>query len=598
LPQDRFRLERGLALMLVGVAAVYLRAHDPLYSTAYMDESVYVVYGRMFLARHFEAPLATPLQWSFGWYLWPILATLADRLGGLLAVRELAALLGTLTVAATYGFASRVFSKTVGLGAAAVMAVLGPAVMVSRIATRDSGSICFFALGLWAFACAWQENKKRQWALAALAFFAAFLCKYLVAIYFPALVLAALWKGRKPLFLFASPLFAACAVYAVCYWADLTHLLRYGGAYNSLRAADALSIYIFSRWDFWVIAALAMFGLAHRAWWRRSAAMFAGALLVLAFQGYTRADYDYWKHVNYALFFLVPAAVAGTLLLVRMLTPRNHHRQLIWGVSGVLALALGAGMLGKVDRQEQWLFWPGVDPALAYLEGRLTAQDRVLVDDTVFRYYLNPPLRQAQITDPMYGQYREFSGEEGYKAALRDGAFSYIVLDGGMGGEAQSMDEAIRPMLAGYKLDFYALDPLLGHKIEIYKRAGAVSETATTNDSPEIFIESPATGAVLNSTGTAAELVGVTVGAPSGWYVRVEVFTDHWHTQGEAVRVAADGRFHQTIALAGEGAQQCNHLVRTTLFDGSGKARATAMNYGIGRGECGAQAAPRFEEAE
>jgi hypothetical protein len=51
--QDRFALERGLALMLVAVAAVYLRVHDPLYNTAYMDESIYVVYGRMFLARHF-----------------------------------------------------------------------------------------------------------------------------------------------------------------------------------------------------------------------------------------------------------------------------------------------------------------------------------------------------------------------------------------------------------------------------------------------------------------------------------------------------------------------------------------------------------------
>lgn len=591
--QDRFRLERGLALMLVAVAAVYLRAHDPLYSTAYMDESVYVVYGRMFLARHFEAPLATPLQWSFGWYLWPMLAAAADRIGGLLALRELAALLGTLTVAATYGFASRVFSRTVGLGAAAVMAVLGPAVMVSRIATRDSGSICFFALGLWAFACAWQENKKRHWALAALAFFTAFLCKYLVAAYFPVLILGALWKGKKPLLLFASPLFIACAGYAVRYWTELTQLLRYGGGYNSLRATDTLEIYIFNRWDFWLIAALALFALAHRAWRRRSAVMCAGALIVLAFQWHARADYDYWKHVNYALFFLVPAGVAGALLLVRMLTPRNHHRQLIWGVSAVLAVATGVGALGKVDRQEQWLFWPGVDPALAYMQGRLAAQDRVLVDDTVFRYYLTPPLRQAQIADPMFSQYGEFSGEEAYKAAVRDGAFSYIVFDGGIGPEAQRMDETIRPVLVGYKLDFYAIDPVLGHKIEIYSRAAEQAD----NSSPSVRIVSPASGAAVNTANNVTDLAGAAVGAQSGWYVKVEVFTDRWHTQGEGVPVAADGTFHQPIALAGEGPQQCNHLVRTTLFDGAGKVQATAMNYGVGRAGCAARA-QRLQEAE
>jgi dolichyl-phosphate-mannose-protein mannosyltransferase len=594
--QDQFRLERGLALMLIGVAAVYLRAHDPLYSSAYMDESVYVVYGRMFLAGHFEAPLAHPLQWSFGWYLWPMLAALADRIGGLLAVRELAALLGTLTVAATYGFASRVFSKTVGLGAAAVMAVLGPAVMVSRIATRDSGALCFLALGLWAFACAWQGNRKRQWALAGLAFFAAFLCKYLVAIYFPLLVVMALWKGKKPLLCFVTPLAAACTAYALNYRHDLAQLLHYGSDYNSLRAADALEVYVFNRWDFWLVVALSVFGLAHRLWWRRTAAMLAAAAIALGFQWYTRADYDFWKHVNYALFFLVPAAISGGLLLVRMLTPTKHHRQLIWGVSGVLAIAAAVGVLGGVNRQDRWLFWPGVDPALAYMEGRVTAQDRVLVDDTVFRYYLTPPLGQAQITDPMFATYRdaggrELSGVEASRAAVSEGAFSYIVFDGGMGGEAKQMDEAIRPMLAGYKLDFYAIDPVLGHKIEVYARATATpAAMASTNTSAEIFIESPATGTIVNTAGSA-ELVGVAVGARPGWYVKVEVFTDRWHEQGEPVLVTGDGTFRQKIALSGEGPQQCSHLVRATLFDSTGKARATAMNYGIGRAGCTARAA-------
>src|SRR5436305_15193595 len=76
---DGFYTERALALMLIAAAAVFLRVWDPWYSTAYMDESIYVVYGRMFLTRHFESPLSTPLQWSFGWYLWPAMAALADK---------------------------------------------------------------------------------------------------------------------------------------------------------------------------------------------------------------------------------------------------------------------------------------------------------------------------------------------------------------------------------------------------------------------------------------------------------------------------------------------------------------------------------------
>ncbi len=159
---DPFRLERRMALLMILAVAWYLRAMNAAYSSAYMDESVYVLYGRMFLARHFEAPIDEPLRWSFGWYLWPMLAAAADKIGGIVGVRELAALLGTVTVGAVYGFARRLFSPVVGLAAAAMFALLAPAVYTSRIATRDSGALCLFALGLWAFTCALQGNRRRD----------------------------------------------------------------------------------------------------------------------------------------------------------------------------------------------------------------------------------------------------------------------------------------------------------------------------------------------------------------------------------------------------------------------------------------------------
>src|SRR5437764_13802356 len=95
---DHFQTERALVLMLIAAAAVYLRAWDPGYSTAYMDESIYVVYGRMFLTHHFESPLSTPLQWTFAWYLSPAMAAVADQLGQLVAVREMSPTLGAAAV--------------------------------------------------------------------------------------------------------------------------------------------------------------------------------------------------------------------------------------------------------------------------------------------------------------------------------------------------------------------------------------------------------------------------------------------------------------------------------------------------------------------
>src|SRR5947207_838164 len=467
--EDQFQTERGMALFIIAVAAVYLRAVAPLFSTAYMDESIYVLYGRMFLARRFEAPLDSPLQWSFGWYLWPAMAAIADRIGGLIALRETAAVLGTVTVAATYGFASRIFSKAVGLGAAAVMAVLAPAVLVSRIATRDSGAICFVALGLWAFACGWREEKKRWWLLATLFCCAAFLCKYLIAIYFPLLVLVALKKGKKPLLCFSLPLFLCCVVYGAIYHKDILYLLRYASAYGSLKApgAQALGIYFWGRWDFWLLCLAALPVFASREWRAAAALLWTGTLVMLVFQWKTRADYDYWKHVNYSLLFLVPLAVAGVVFLATRLQ-KVYYRQMLWGVSMVVALAGGVFFLGLGQSVERFVFWPNVSPILAYFENRLTPNDKVLVDDTVLRYYFSPPLHQYQIVDPMYIQYGQNIGPEAYKSAVGERSFSYIVLDEGIGQEAQIMDAAIRPLLDSYQLELEALEPTLGHKIEIY----------------------------------------------------------------------------------------------------------------------------------
>lgn len=580
--------------MLIAAAALYMRVRDPLFSTAYMDESIYVVYGRMFLARHFESPLDTPLQWSFGWYLWPAMAALADRVAGLAGLRELAAGLGTVTVAATYGFASRVFSKSVGLAAAMIMAVIAPAVLVSRIATRDSGSISFFAVGLWAFAAGWQENKKRYWFLAALSFFAAFLCKYLVAIYFPVLVLLSLRKGWRPAAFLMLPLTAACAAYGLLHFADLRHLLGYGAGYAGLRAPDPWIVYAQARPDLVLLGMVSLVAFASRLWRARAAWLWLGACIILLFQWKSRADYDFWKHVNYALLFLVPLAAAGIVVSVKILEERNYGNQVVWSTGATLALVVGLIWLGQPQNIRSFLFWPNVDPVLAYFDGRLGNGDRVLVDDTVFRYYFFPPLHQDRITDPMYFHYRDAAGhdafgEDAYKAAVGDGAFSYLIFDGGMGEEARRMDAAVRPSLSNYQLQMSALDPVLGQKIEIYARNDAsatqpqIENQLQTKTGPSIRLLTPPSGAVVNTQNKSIEAEGVTTGSQPGWFAEMDVFTDRWYPQGDRIPVAPDGSFHQKIFLGGEGPQQCYHLVRARLFDVKGRQQATVMNYGVGR---------------
>jgi 4-amino-4-deoxy-L-arabinose transferase-like glycosyltransferase len=581
---DPFRLERRMALMLILVAAWYWRAMNAGYSSAYMDESVYVLYGRMFLARQFEAPIDQPLRWSFGWYLWPMMAAIADRIGGIIAVRELAALLGTITVAAVYGFARRVFSPVVGLASAAVFAVLAPAIYTSRIATRDSGAIAFFALGLWAFTCALQGDRKRDWLAACASFFAAFLCKYVVAFFFPFLVLLAFRKKLRPWLFFNLPLALLCAAYVAVYHNDLVALLRYGSAYGSLRAptAQLLDIYLRNRLDFWVIAGFSCLAFLRRGSRRTVIVLWAAAVIFLVFQWQTRADYDYWKHVTYPLLFLTPLAAAGVLEAVERICPRDLNRRVMASAFAIVAVCGVLGWIGKSWNMGQFVFWPNVEPALAYMEGRLAPANRVLVDDSVFRYYFHPPLRQRQITDPFYLWYQGQMGDAAYAAAIRDGWFQYVLLDGGIGEEARRMQSAIRPMMgAGYTLLFSMPDPQLGHPIEIYGK-NDLSPLAAASSLARIRITSPQSNSLVRANGILDSVEGIAYGASPNSRIHVEVFTDRWYSQPEIVP-HSDGTFSAAIYLGGGGKAQCHHLIRARLYDNHGNAQATDLVYNVVR---------------
>jgi hypothetical protein len=575
----------GWALLIILAFAWYLRARDLNNSSAFMDESIYIVYGRMFLTGHFEAPLDHPLHFSFGWYLWPVLAATADRIGGLAGVRELAAALSVITVLAVFGFARRLFSPAAGLASAAIFAFLGPAVLASRIATRDAGAISFFALGLWAYVRAWQEEENRAWIVSSLCFFAAFLCKYLVAIYFPFLVLLALRKGRKADLRFAFPLSLFCAGYGLWHFRDLAALLSYARAYGSLKAppAEAWKIYFTERLDFWILLLLSLAAWKSlRGTSRRSISLlWLGAAVLPLFQLYSRADYDYWKHVNYSFLFLVPVAMQGLLSVLRRM---SGSFSAVTSSGAVAVLALTLGWQGDAWKTERALFWPNVEPIVAYFDGRLSAESTVLTDDTVLRYYLHPALRQWKITDQYYFHYQNLTGEAAYSSAVRDGYFAYIALDGGMDGAARRLREVIQPELPGhYELRLNMPDPNLHQDIAIYERLDLVN-AAPSATSPQIEILSPASQSVIKTTATTTSVQGVARDAQPGWFVLLDVFTNRWYSQGGKIFPAvSNGAFSGTIELSGQGGQQCHHLVRAQLYDDFGKRQAVALQYGIAR---------------
>ena len=156
-------------------------------------------------------------------------------------------------------------------------------------------------------------------------------------------------------------------------------------------------------------------------------------------------------------------------------------------------------------------------------------------------------LHQYQITDPMGAQSRGEFSAEAYARGVAEGAFTYVVLDRGMGEEARRMDAAVRPLLSLYELRMSAIEPTLGQTIEIYARKG---EPPATESIPGIHIVSPASNSVVRTNDGNVAVAGRATEAQKGWSVRLEVFTNRWYAEPDSTPIASDGSFIRRFAWA------------------------------------------------
>ncbi len=370
-PRLRSPLSPGPAIVVgIALGAFILRVLFIQQQSAYMDENTNILIGRYLIERH--AVYADALNWSYGSYLWALFAGAADMLGGLTLVRTVTALLGAIMTLATgitaVALTPATMSPTrrwiVGGLAALIMAISPTAIGVGRFASYDALAGAAFMLGIAILLIARQRGNWWLLPLAALGLFIAFLAKYVVAIFFPFVCLYLLLSSRTRTVLarnlagFVLPLTAACVLYFLFFREQLTILLSFSTAYVDLTSATPLHEYVSQRPEVWGLATLAAFGWRKAAWVTR---IFTGggAAIIAAFQLYSRADFDFWKHSIYVIFFLAPL-VATTLLPptervfalgVRWLGPASRHPFVVALATVVLgalvgtALFLGGGAL-------------------------------------------------------------------------------------------------------------------------------------------------------------------------------------------------------------------------------------------------------------
>lgn len=581
-------------LAAIAVLAFVLRAARPDFNTAFEDESFMILMGRSVLAR---APdVGMYMRTAFGWYLWPVTAALADKLGGLVAVRLVAGALGTLATLGMYAFGRSLFDARAGLLTATLFAVVTPAILTAKIATHDALAVPLLVASLALYARAWRTDDVRAWIGAAVLCFATFTVKHPLAAIFPAMCIVALIVGRWRGLVFCALLTACVAAYAAIYWDVVRALLVFVRDFNAFRAPDIelARIYFRDRLDLWSIVVLSAiaFGLGTRRTRLIALAVSATAACFAYAHVSRRLDYHTWKHAVYPIVLLLPVASVGALRLMNAIARRDQPLVALLGASLAFTLHL-FGRQGLVPDDGGVPFrWPDAREVVAFVEPRLHAGQRVLLDDAAMRYPLGDALAQTAMTDVYWFEYGGARGADAYAAAIRDGYFDYVVLVGADGGAATALHRAIDAGLADrYAIRYETDQPSTGKNAAVFERV-APPVTRRPGES-RLVIDSPREGAVVIASGAPprADVVGRVEPAADSLVIAVDVLTDRWYPQATAVRPTAAGAFRVPVLLAGTGNERCHHVIRVRLATATGRivdettlsdvVRSTADSVGV-----------------
>jgi 4-amino-4-deoxy-L-arabinose transferase-like glycosyltransferase len=166
------------------------------YNGPFMDEGIYVTAGQRALEGHGLDD--GYLGWFAGSLLWPMLAGLGHRVGGLLGARAVALALATLAFCALILASRNLYGEQAAFWTALAFAASGPFMTLARMAVYDASALAGIAVSLYAIT-ELARSDHRKWAVgAALAFCWAVFSKYPTALML--LPLVGVWaalRGRK-----------------------------------------------------------------------------------------------------------------------------------------------------------------------------------------------------------------------------------------------------------------------------------------------------------------------------------------------------------------------------------------------------------------
>ncbi len=381
----RHSYQLGLLLILVVQSGLALRL---LWSNSvFQDEAEYLWYGHMEWAHWLHGTPLPTYYLSGAPVVYPPLGALADSVAGLAGARLLSLLFMLAATALLYGTASRLFTRSAGLIAAAIFVAVGPTADMSVWATYDPMAIFLMALSSWLAVRAARGRLTELWIfLAAAVMVLADAAKWATGLWNPviiALVVLAAPTGwamalaRGVRMVSYAVAIAAPALYVfggskylVQISASTTQRGSGGNAQFSVlwTAAPLVGMVL-------VLALLAVVLSWRERGGRQTllcAVLALAVLLAPLYQAHIQTTVSLYKHVVFGSWF---GAIAAGYAMSRAVVVNAAKG---WRVG--LAAATFTGLVGFGQASGWYGYWPNSGPLLAAVERQLPVRGPMLMD--------------------------------------------------------------------------------------------------------------------------------------------------------------------------------------------------------------------------
>ncbi|MDF2048701.1 glycosyltransferase family 39 protein [Arthrobacter sp. Cr_A7] len=422
-----------LSLILLVQAIASLR----LSNTIHRDEGLYIWTGYRIVENWLHG---TPLfdepahYFSGAPVLYPVIASVLDRVGGLELVRIFSLLWMLVATAALYAVAKRLFHAKAAFWTAAAFGVASPTSFLGHFATFDAMALSLLALAM-AAGVRGVQTRRFAWAPAVgLLLTVAVVSKYAALMFVPVvlavILLSSHQRWRSIRFTAGAGMVTAATLAALAFTVGspamegLMTTTTDRNVINSTPWQDIAMMTAKSIWPYLVVGPVAAGYVAVKLRRPLLAVTLLGAMLAPAiYQGYIGESVSLEKHLGFGLMFV--SLAIGALLSARIIHPAR--RLVSVALVGVLAIA---GLAESHRLYGGWSNTEKLSDIMAY-SWEATPYMRTLgdvVEPMRYRFMHDTEVWQFTTTDWIY-----YDGQHGMQAAengLRDRYWQYVYFNG------------------------------------------------------------------------------------------------------------------------------------------------------------------------